>query len=84
MINITLSDSLKRIISNTLNQNIENIRKEKYPLFSSHQKLNFDLNVKPTDNPRMLPVRINVLDGLKNEAIELLPELIYISNIKFN
>jgi hypothetical protein len=84
MINITLSGSLKRIILNTLNDNLENIRKEKYPLLSSHQKLNFDLNIKPTDDPRTLPVKIDVLDGVKNEVIELLPELIYISNMKFN
>lgn len=84
MINITLSGSLKRIISNTLNENIENIRKEKYPLLSCHQKLNFHLNIKSTNDPRTLPVRIDVLDGLNIEVVELLPELIYLSNMKFN
>ena len=84
MIKITLSSSLKGIISDTLNDNFEKLKNGETKISSTSNKPYFDLSFQPNKDIRTLPVLVKELDNLTIELIEILPEKLYVSNIRFN
>ena len=84
MINLTLSNSLKKIISKTLNDRIDNLRNNETKIKSVSSKLDFYLALEPINDELELTVKVKELENLNNELYELLPEFIYVSDLRFN
>ncbi len=83
MISFTLSDSIKRIISDTLNDSFDKLINNETVISSMSSKLDFKIKLEDDGEVRSLPVEIKKLDNLKNEVKYLLPEMVYITDVKF-
>ncbi|MEX0997615.1 MAG: hypothetical protein WDZ45_11240 [Flavobacteriaceae bacterium] len=83
MLNITLSKSPKALIAETLNNNIEKLKSNETNIKSVSNKLDFDVTFEPLNDSLELPIKVEALENLQEEVLNLLPKTVYISNVRF-
>lgn len=82
MLNIQLTDLLKKLIAKTINENEVFLNSSK-PILAKDNSIDFKIYLDITKDDTLLPIPIKQLNELKPSIKEKLPSYIGISSVKF-
>lgn len=83
MLNIQLTDSLRKLIAKTINKNEIALLNNSESIFAEDSTISFRIYLDIKKDALLLPIPVDQLDDLKPSLKEKLPTYIGISHVKF-